>query len=186
MATVARNPVFLTLTVPGAIVTDNSMYSLNSNNNYDSSKILNDFFDHPTDDIYVLNHTISSPYFDSQCFIGEHGGSTKPLILNINAQSLQSKHEQLSEFILNLQQNGVCVDILVLQETWTVKHPELYAIDGYQGPILKTRTKSNGGGGLDSTLKMALNLKIFPLTIYSVKKYSKVQSLKYNLAKLQF
>ncbi len=72
VAAVMRNPVFLTLTVPGAIDTDNIMSSLNSNINHDSSKTINDFFDHPTDDIYVLNNTISSSYFDSQCFIGEH------------------------------------------------------------------------------------------------------------------
>ena len=35
---------------------------------------------------------------------------------------------------------------MVLQETWMVKHPELYNIVGYQGPILKTRQNNNGGG----------------------------------------
>ncbi len=38
------------------------------------------------------------------------------------------------------------MDVVVLQETWMVKHPELYNIVGYQGPILKTRQNNNGGG----------------------------------------
>ena len=51
------------------------------------------------------------------------------------------------------------MDILVLQETWTVKHPELYAINGYQGPILKTRTKNNWGGGVGFYIKNGLKFK---------------------------
>ena len=67
-------------------------------------------------------------YYDTESIISKFSGSNKPLFLNINIQSLNSKFEKLKNFILNLTNNNVMIDMigLALQETWLIKYPHLY------------------------------------------------------------
>ena len=89
---------------------------------------------------------IDSSFYDPHSFISKFSGSAKPLFLNINIQSLNSKFEKLKNFVLSLINGNVHVDIIALQETWCIKHPDLLDIPGFQPLIFRNRKRGRGGG----------------------------------------
>ena len=72
--------------------------------------------------------------------------SNRPLFLNINIQSLNSKYEKLKNCILSLTNNNIQIDLIALQETWSIKHPQLLDIPGFQQLVYKNRSRGRGGG----------------------------------------
>ena len=78
----------------------------------------------PDDINQYTDLTVDSAFHDTNSIISKFSNSNRPLFLNINIQSLQSKHEKLKNFILTLVNKNVQVDLIALQETWTIKHPQ--------------------------------------------------------------
>jgi hypothetical protein len=70
----------------------------------------------------------------------------QPLFLSINIQSLLSKHEQLQEFISELSNSNLVVDVIAVQEIWDIRYPELVNIPGFKPLIYKARRNMRGGG----------------------------------------
>ena len=102
---------------------------------------------------------INSAFYDTETFISKFKHSKSPLFLNLNTQSLMSKHEKLKNFILNLTNNGLVIDIIALQETWLIKHPHLLNIPGFQ-PIIYTNRSKGRGGGVGFYVREGLNYTI--------------------------
>jgi hypothetical protein len=69
-----------------------------------------------------------------------------PLFLSINIQSLMSKHEQLVEYIHELESANLSVDVIAVQEIWDVRYPELVNLPGFKPLIFKKRRDMRGGG----------------------------------------
>ncbi len=70
----------------------------------------------------------------------------KSIFISINIQSLQSKHEQLVEFIHEVSKFKIDVDVIAVQETWEVRYLDLVNIPGFKPLIAKTRQGMRGGG----------------------------------------
>ena len=104
-------------------------------NNLDS----NPYFDHPNNHVYV----------DNSNFFKALQNNSAPFMLSLNIQSLNnSKFEKLKNFILSLTNKNIqiVIDLIALQETWTIKHPQLLAIPGFQPLIFTNRKKGRGVG----------------------------------------
>ena len=98
-----------------------TLANLNKLEKLDLSKILREEWQ----DSNIYNPiNISSLFHDTESLISSYKNSGTPLFLNINIQSLNSKFEKLSSFLLNLHNNNVLVDLVALQETWSIKYPE--------------------------------------------------------------
>ena len=86
-------------------------------------------------DVNLVNNpyesvTINSKFHDLDSLASL--SKNKPIFISINIQSLNSKFESLKTEILLLQSKHVQVDVIAIQETWDVKHPELLQLPGYQ------------------------------------------------------
>ena len=103
--------------------------------------------------------TVDSTFCDSSSLINKFRGSNRPLFLNINIQSLNSKHEKLKNFVLTLSNNNIQIDIISLQETWTIKHPQLLDIPGFQ-PLIFTNRKRGRGGGVGFYVRNGITFSI--------------------------
>ena len=71
--------------------------------------------------------------------------SSKPLLASLNIQSLMSKHSNLKDFLADSSSNNIPIDILAIQETWSIHHPHLVNIPGFNF-IHKQRPSGRGGG----------------------------------------
>ncbi len=89
--------------------------------------------------------TIPSHFYDNESFLNKFQNSQFPIIINLNAQSLSSKHFNLKTFILNLKENHVNIKIICLQEIWQIPYPDLVSIPGFSF-ICKQRCKNRGRG----------------------------------------
>ncbi len=128
---------------------------------YDSSKLINDYFNLISEDanFTLLDKTICSPYYEVQEIINEYSNSNIPLVISVNIQCLNSKHSNLVNFIQTLESNNVLIFAIMLQETWNYKHADLIAIPGFQNIQSKLRTFSNGGG-VGIFVKNGINFKV--------------------------
>jgi len=118
--------------------------SLNLKPEYDGTLLLNNYL--VSDNDNPLNISLSSEYFDSSSFTKKFGKSKKPIYISVNIQSLMSKFEALKLFIQELLSSNVPIDVIVLQETWSVKYPELVQIPCFQNVITMERADMRGGG----------------------------------------
>ena len=103
--------------------------------------------------------TLTSLFHDSSSLIKNFKNSGKPIFLNINIQSLNSKFEKLSNFILSLTNSGVVIDLIAMQETWKIRDPSLLSIPGFQPLVYKCRSKGRGGG-VGFYIRNGINYKI--------------------------
>ncbi len=71
-----------------------------------------------------------------------------PIYLSINIQSLMSKHENLVQFINDLNAAKISVDVIALQEIWDVRYHELVNIPGYKPLIYKKRRNMRRRSGI--------------------------------------
>lgn len=125
----------------------NDLESLNSNADLD---FLTSFNNHYVDANLMNNPydslTLNSKFHDLDSLSLLPTAKNKPIFLSINVQSLTSKFESLKSEILLLQAKNIHVDVIAIQETWDVKHPEILLLPGYQQFIFKKRTGMRGGG----------------------------------------
>jgi hypothetical protein len=118
--------------------------SLNSSPDYDCTTMLNGHLNADLDN--QLSIEVGSKYFDVNSFTCKFAKTKKPLYLSINIQSLLSKHESLKAFAVNLLSKQVPVDVIALQEIWSVNYSELVHIPGFQPLIYTSRAGVRGGG----------------------------------------
>ena len=90
--------------------------------------------------------SVDSLFHDMPSIISKFSNTCRPLFLNINIQSLNSKYEKLKNFILTLTNKNVSIDLISLQETWSIKHPRLLDIPGFQPLIFTNRNRGRGDG----------------------------------------
>ena len=131
---------------------------LNANNNLNLYYTLTGKLD-PDDYNPYDELTIDSTFVDTQSFINKFKNSHHPLFLNINIQSLNSKYEKLKNFILTLSNNNIQIDLIAMQETWYIKHPQLLDIPGFQ-PLIFTNRKRGRGGGVGFYVRNGINFSI--------------------------
>jgi hypothetical protein len=138
---------------------DAELWVLNNNPNLDfvstNDVVLTDDFINPYKDA-----NISSQFYDNMTFISKFKNSPFPIFLNLNVQSLISKHTTLKNFVLNLINNHVNLKIICLQEIWSIPFPDLVNIPGFTF-IYKQRTKFRGGG-VGFYIKNDIKYKILP------------------------
>ena len=89
---------------------------------------------------------INSRFHDLKTFMQTYRSAARPVFLSINIQSLNSKYEKLTELVVTIQNNGLQIDIIALQETWKIKSPHLLRIPGFQPLIVANCTSGKGGG----------------------------------------
>ena len=135
-------------------------------------------FLHTVNDLYVddndgnnpySNITIDSCFHDTESFISKFRNNSKPLFLNINIQSLNSKFEKLKNFILTITNANINIDLIALQETWLVKYPHLLSIPGFQ-PLHFINRNRGRGGGVGFYVKNGINVKIDNDMTYNIDK----------------
>ena len=120
---------------------------LNNNQELDFQISFNNFYngnDGGFDNPY-LQTKINSKFYDSDS-LANTPDKSNPLFLSMNIQSLQSKFSEFKNFIQQLSSSGINVDVIALQELWTVNYPDLLTIPGYQKLMFKTRNNMRGGG----------------------------------------
>ncbi len=89
---------------------------------------------------------INSKYYDMYTLPSISNDDNSPIFLSINIQSLNSKHSELCNQILELTSKKLQIDVIAIQETWDIFQPDLLAIPGYQTLIYKNRVNMRGGG----------------------------------------
>ncbi len=79
-----------------------------------------------------------------------------------------------------MQLAEIPLDIVILQETWELKFPNLLTIPGFQKIVYRTRDKGRGGG-VGIFVRDGLNFKERPdLENYMLKTFE-TSSLKFNI-----
>ena len=58
-----------------------------------------------------------------------------------------SKYEELKLLIFDLLAAKIPIDVIVLQEVWSVKYANLVQLPGFQDVITMERANMRGGGG---------------------------------------
>ena len=106
----------------------------------------------------IPNCTIDSIFHDSSSFIREFQNSKSHILASVNIQSLHSKHQTLKSFLAELSYTPI--SILALQETWSIPHPHLINIPGFN--FSHSERKIGRGGGVGFYVKDDLNFKIIP------------------------
>ena len=131
---------------------------LNSDNNLNIYPLLTSNLE-PDEFNQYTEINVDSAFYDSHTIIKKFANSTRPLFLNINIQSLNSKHEKLKNFILSLTNKNIQIDLISLQETWAIKQPQLLDIPGFQ-PLIFTNRKRGKGGGVGFYLRNGINYSV--------------------------
>jgi hypothetical protein len=123
-----------------------SLGDLNNDVSLDISDSLNAYISDDENVSQFFQTYIKSNFTDLETFIKTFKNATEPLILSLNIQSLNSKYEKLKLFMQTLLSESVPIDIIILQETWDIKHPAQLSLPGFQNIIFRTREKGRGGG----------------------------------------
>ena len=141
------------------MISDNfSIDTILQNINYDfltkfNNSNLNGFdFESP---YYGLD--LSCKYFSENDFIDKCSNWKNLKFLSWNIQSLRAKFEQLKDYVDFLKDKKVQIDIIALQETFTILDPEMYKLDDYE--LIYINRKSRGGG-VGFYLKKGIKYKI--------------------------
>ena len=86
-------------------------------------------------------------YYDKRSILDKFANNKNLLFLSLNLQSLQSKFFELSTFANILQNRQILVDIIGLQEVWSIgSNIDSLDIPGFQRLIFKSRSLNKGGG----------------------------------------
>jgi hypothetical protein len=88
---------------------------------------------------------INGKFHDFDSFTSEPLIKNSPVYININVQSLNSKHANLSDLIQEIILKGINIEIIALQEIWNIEQPQLLQIDGFN-LVYKQRVGMRGGG----------------------------------------
>jgi hypothetical protein len=119
--------------------------NLNNNRTLDAHEYLNNYIKDDENVSQFFDTELQSKYYDINSMIGTFGNKNKALIVSLNVQSLMSKFNDLNEYILNLVEKNVQIEVIVLQETWNVQYPNLVNITGFQEIVLESRIGMRGG-----------------------------------------
>ena len=100
--------------------------------------------DNPDYDDPFIDLTVDSAFYDLESFVNKFSKSDKPILLNLNAQSMMSKYDKLKEFVVNLTKINIQIDIIALQETWQIRYPDIITIPGFQKLIYSIKIGTLG------------------------------------------
>ncbi len=90
---------------------------------YNYNTILRDFNDNNFEP--YLNVDINSKFYDMYNLPSIVNDENSPIFLSINIQSLNSKHSELRNQIIELTSKNLKIDVIAIQETWDVCQPDL-------------------------------------------------------------
>ena len=124
--------------------------------------LANDYDDNDVNDMDLnpySNLVLQSHFYDLDSLTANFNHCNKPLFININIQSLLSKYEKLKNLILSITNKGIVIDIIAIQETWSIKYPHLLGIPGFQPLVFANRSKGRGGG-VGFYVRNGLNFKV--------------------------
>jgi hypothetical protein len=130
---------------------------LNANPHYDLTNI--ELFQ-PNDDLNdnpYTNVEIDSLFYNYNSFRNNFASSRNPIILNINIQSLQSKFENLKNFLLSSLNDKIPIDIIALQEIWQISDPNSINIPGFSFVSIQREIGRGGGVGFYINTKFNTN-----------------------------
>jgi hypothetical protein len=121
--------------------------SLNCNLIYDATPVLNNYL-HTDDDMNTFSDiNLSSAYHNFATLLNlSLENNHAPLVLSINIQSLQSKFNNLRQFVNDLLSHGANIDVIALQEIWDVPFHNFFNIPGFHPLVYETRKNARGGG----------------------------------------
>ena len=95
---------------------------LNLLNNNKSLDVLHNLRNYNEDENNPFSEVnVDSLFYDEETFTSKFKNSNKPIFLNLNVQSLMSKFDKLKNFILKLTNTGIQIDVIAMQEIWSVK-----------------------------------------------------------------
>ena len=120
---------------------------------------------HAQNDNPYLNVTIDGKFHDINSLLQLKDIHDSPVYISINVQSLNSKFECLCNFMSELSESNINVEILAIQECWKVEYPELLIIPGYHPFIFKQR-EGMRGGGVGFFIKSYITFEIVPTCSY--------------------
>ena len=138
---------------------DYTLLSINNNPTLKSPKFLSLFEDsspQPNPDFHLPSCQIDSSYYDTHSFTSKYTNTTFPIIASINIQSIQSKHTKLKQLLNETQKTPI--QIIALQETWSIKHTDLIHIPNFN--FTHKQRPAGNGGGIGFYVKSDLNFKI--------------------------
>ena len=87
---------------------------------------------------------LSCKYFNDNEFIEKCANIKNLKFLSWNIQSLNSKFEQLKDYIDFLKTKKIQIDVIALQETFSIINPDMFKLDNYD--LIYINRKSRGGG----------------------------------------
>ena len=123
--------------LPDSLNSDPALYARNSLNNLiHEDEVIGQFF----------STSVDSHYFDLNSFKTSFSQTKSPIYLSLNIQSLQSKFADLKHLVSEFLNDEVCIDLIILQETWNINFPELLVLPDYQKLVYKNRSGMRGGG----------------------------------------
>ena len=136
----------------------NSKLELDFLHSYRSLYNDNSPFDPPANDPYLMNNT-NCLFYKEDSFFDTFSSFKESLVLNANIQSLASKFSDLRDFVFTLGSKNVPIEIISLQEIWSVPDVNLFNLPGYQELVFKSR-KSCKGGGIGFFIKKGLTFAV--------------------------
>ena len=98
---------------------------------------------------------IKSLYYDISSLEANFSNSSNLILASLNIQSLMSKHSDLKNFLLETSAKNIPIDILALQETWSIHHPHLVNIPGFNFIHHQRR-----GGGIGFYIREKLTFEL--------------------------
>jgi exonuclease III len=124
-------------------------------NNLNDIGINNLEFDSPYE-----NSFLNCAYYSEDEFLQCFKDSKLSSLLSLNIQGIGSKFSNFQEFLNNFKYSMFSFDILALQEIHNVHDKDSFFINGYHELIYKSRTSSNGGGGVAFYVSNVIKFKI--------------------------
>ena len=112
----------------------NSLNELNNDVILDCFHSLLSHFGNEDENPYNI-YNFSSHFYDTESFVTKFQASKNPLFMNLNIQSLNSKHSNLEE----LSTNKVTIEILALQEIWNIPNLPSIEIPNYNFTFKKNQ-----------------------------------------------
>ncbi len=125
---------------------NNDLQSLNGRIDLDFIHSFNNLLLDEQEDNPFVNVEINGKFHDFESFIADPIIISSPVFISINVQSLNSKHTNLNDLVCELINRGVSIEVIALQEIWSISNPESLDIMGFHPLIFKQRVGMRGGG----------------------------------------
>jgi len=125
---------------------NNDLQTLNGRIDLDFIHSFNNLLLDEQEDNPFVNVEINGKFHDFESFIADPIIISSPVFISINVQSLNSKHTNLNDLVCELINRGVNIEVIALQEIWSISNPESLDITGFHPLIFKQRVGMRGGG----------------------------------------